>query len=111
MRGAARVKFKVGDCIAAYNGIGKITDVVYNQDKAKFEFRVDLVSQAIGLDDEQFFGGIARSFILLSPLRANRYAPATEEEWEEAVALVEKYEGQFDKILSRIDKDKYKHKL
>lgn len=95
----------------AYNGIGKITDVVYNQDKAKFEFRVDLISQAIGLDDEQFFGGIARSFILLSPLRANRYCPATEEEWEAAVALVKEYEGQFDKILSRIDKDKYKHKL
>ncbi len=105
------MKYKIGDCIVAYNAIGKITDVVYNQDKAKFEFRVDLISQAIGLDDELFFGGVARSYIRLSPLAANRYCPATEEEWEEAVALVDKYEGQFDKILSRIDKDKYKHKL
>lgn len=100
------IKYKVGDCIAAEDGIGKIVGLMGEEGETnKKVFLIDYIFLAKGKYDsvgDLFLGGVCRQKIWVSPLKVSRdFPPASETDWAKAVVLMKTCETSFKTVLSK----------
>lgn len=105
-----KVKHKVGDCIVAYNGIGKIIGLEFEQESSRWLFEVDFVVLASEMGEDSFKGGVVREKALLPPLKCNIFPTVDESEYAKAVSLVQMCEQSVGAVLSLV-KCKIKYKI
>lgn len=100
------IRYKVGDCIAAENGIGKIVGLVDEDGEVnKKVFLIDFILLAKDMSDSAgglLLGGVCRQYLYIPPLRVSRdFPPASETDWAKAVVLMKTCETSFKTVLSK----------
>lgn len=100
------IRYKVGDCIAAENGIGKIVGLV-DEDGEVFKkvFLIDFILLAKDISvyaGDLLLGGVCRQYLYIPPLRVSRdFLPASETDWAKAVVLMKTCETSFKTVLAK----------
>lgn len=100
------IKYKVGDCIAAGNGIGKIVELMDEEGETnKKVFIIDFILLAKDINycaGDIFLGGVCRQKLWMSPLKVSRdFPPASETDWAKAVVLMKTCETSFKTVLAK----------
>lgn len=97
------IKYKVGDCIATENGIGKIVGLVDENNKKVFVIDFILLAKdRIDSTGDIFLGGVCRKILWVSPLLVSRdFPPASETDWAKAVVMMKTCETSFKTVLAR----------
>ncbi len=94
-----KLKFKIGDYFKKGDCIGKI--VCVTKFTQPVEWEVNMVIGKKSLSDFGIFasGGFVIVSYTISPMRLNRYEPATEEEYLKAVKVVQISEASINSIF------------